>query len=43
MEFYLPYYDSSDMEHAVIDYYAKFIKTEPYKNIYKETIYIKKN
>lgn len=44
MEFYLPYnYNSSDMEHAVIDYYAKFIKTEPYKTIYKETIYIKKN
>lgn len=43
MEFYLPYYDTSDMEHAVIDYYIKFIKTEPYKTIYKETIYIKKN
>ena len=33
----------SSMEHAIIDYYTKFIKTEPYKNTYHETIYIKKN
>lgn len=44
MKFYLPYtYNSSDMEHAIIDYYIKFIKTEPHKTIYEETIYIKKN
>lgn len=44
MVFDLPYYMSmSSMEHAIIDYYTKFIKTEPYKNIYEETIYIKKN
>lgn len=43
MDFYVPYYDFRDIKHYVIDYYTKFIKTEPYKNIYEETIYIKKN
>lgn len=43
MVFYLPYSNTSGIEHAIIDYYIKFIKTEPYKTIYKETIYIKKN
>ncbi len=31
----------SSIEHNIIDYYTKFIKTEPYKNLYEHIIYVK--